>query len=257
MRFFCARSLWRVSWGRFGAPDLVPGKANPLAPATFPISLGGGGYLEQYEVTTMQHLTIASREIRVIDNLYCLNDLHKASGTQRHKQPGRWASLVEAQELAREITQDTNLCLALKQVHGGANPGTYACKELVYAYAMWISPKFHLHVIRAFDAMQQAPRQLSLPEPEAALPPDIQKALDERIGYYTGQSHIMIREKLTLYARECLERRSPRSALELFENWTAKTKTVLMLKGDIDHFRGLSKFMAEELHKFNKEIERM
>lgn len=102
----------------------------------------------------MNALMIAGTAIRQDeDGRYCLNDLHRASGYARRHSPKEWVRTQQTQELVAEIEQGGNSRLALNVVHGGTGRGTYACKELVYSYAMWISPKFHLHVVRTFDAV--------------------------------------------------------------------------------------------------------
>ena len=113
----------------------------------------------------MSNLQILSQSIRTFENLYALNDLHIASGGKSKHQPSNFVRLDTTKALIAEIEKDNQH--ALKIIRGGNFQGTYACEELVIAYAMWISPKFHLVVLRAFLAMHRnQPQQLALPEPE-------------------------------------------------------------------------------------------
>ncbi|MBS6047300.1 MAG: KilA-N domain-containing protein [Haemophilus haemolyticus] len=118
----------------------------------------------------MSNLTILKTSIRQSDNLYSLNDLHIASGNDPKHRPTYFVKNQQTQDLVNEIERCENSHIAIKVVKGGRNPelqGTWVCEELVLSYAMWISPKFHLIVLRAFLAMHRnQPQQLSLPEPE-------------------------------------------------------------------------------------------
>ncbi|MBB1452337.1 KilA-N domain-containing protein [Pseudoalteromonas sp. SG43-1] len=101
----------------------------------------------------MTNLSILSKQIRLHDGLYSLNDLHKAAGSEGKHRPDRFLRLEQTQDLITEINSCPDMGNSFKTLRG---IGSFGCKELVYAYAMWISPKFHLQVIRAFDAQQQA-----------------------------------------------------------------------------------------------------
>lgn len=102
----------------------------------------------------MSNIIIANQLIRQDeDGLYCLNDLHRASGGQSKHRAGYWLNNEVTTELIKELDTEAGIPASVRIRKGGSNQGTYVRKELVYAYAMWISPKFHLHVIRAFDAL--------------------------------------------------------------------------------------------------------
>ena len=102
-----------------------------------------------------QPLVIGNFSIRQDEGgRYCLNDLHKASGGLEKHKPTRFIRNKQTQELISEIEFDNNqrpnLVFAVKTLHGGPSSGTYVVEDLVYSYAMWISAKFHLMVIRAY-----------------------------------------------------------------------------------------------------------
>ena len=96
----------------------------------------------------MSNLAILNTSIRSHENLFSLNDLHQASGGKSKHQPSFFIRLDTTKDLVAEIEKDSET-KALKTIRG-TQGGTYACEELVIAYAMWISPKFHLIVLRAF-----------------------------------------------------------------------------------------------------------
>ena len=108
-------------------------------------------------------LALVIGEITVLqdeEGRYSLNDLHAASGGVQKSKPGNWMQTQQFKELVAEL--DAELIAgkdvliagipAIKTV-AGRYGGTYVVKELVYAYAMWISALFSLQVIRGYDAM--------------------------------------------------------------------------------------------------------
>lgn len=95
--------------------------------------------------TTALHLGTIT--VRRLNGLFCLNDLHKASGRNPSHRPGNFLQIDQTKALIAEIeTADIPAVLCRE----GRTGGTYACRELVIAYAAWINPAFHLKVLRAF-----------------------------------------------------------------------------------------------------------
>lgn len=126
-------------------------------------------------------LTIAGCAIgRDDEGRYSLNDLHQAAGGHLKHRPKYWLENKQTQELIDELRKPLILSddgippsdriKHLEPVHIVKSffltQGTFVVKELVYSYAMWISPAFHLQVICAYDGLVTG----ALPATEAAPP---------------------------------------------------------------------------------------
>lgn len=166
------------------------------------------------------------------DGRYSLNDLWKSAGGEKRHAPNEWLRNQQTADLVNELTEPGIPGSEQKQpvitLKGGnvAKQGTYVVRELVYAYAMWISPSFHLKVIHTFDAVmtgggdggERPPIDTILPSEAqtlkeiahrklADLPPEIHgKALAEiwsrvqrkfRINTYTYLSRTQLTDAIT------------------------------------------------------------
>jgi len=109
----------------------------------------------------MANLTIGTSTISEKDGLYSLNDLHKAAGGESKHRPNYFLENDQTKALIAEILKAGN---PASKTTRGRYASTYVCRELVIAYAAWISAAFHLKVIRVFlDAQTAKPAQLPPP----------------------------------------------------------------------------------------------
>lgn len=100
-------------------------------------------------VIQIESITIKQDE----EGRYCLNDLHKAAGGEAIHGPAQFFRTESTQALIEELSNCAEMHITPWLAQRGYNGGTYVVRELVYAYAMWISPAFNLKVIRAFDRL--------------------------------------------------------------------------------------------------------
>lgn len=104
---------------------------------------------------------------------YNLNDLHKVAGEAARHKPANFLRLETTKALIEALDSDRSSDLRIGQkagnsdrcsdlsngqdltnyapvevLQGGVTQGTFVAEELVYAYAMWVSPRFMLKVTR-------------------------------------------------------------------------------------------------------------
>lgn len=116
----------------------------------------------------MNALAIAGHHVRIEAGRFSLNDLHRAGGGEPRHRPALWLRTKQVQELVAELDSDAQICALVVQ-RGGSGAGTYGCRELALAYAAWISPAFHVRVLRAADAVLTGQVQSNQRDVQAAL----------------------------------------------------------------------------------------
>jgi hypothetical protein len=109
-------------------------------------------------------ITIGDFSVRQHDGLFSLNDLHKAAGGELRHRPVEFIRLEQTRALLNELQKGGDHHLFTNTVKG-RNGGTYVCRELVIAYAAWISAAFHLKVIRVFLNAKAHPQVAATPAP--------------------------------------------------------------------------------------------
>lgn len=171
---------------------------------------------------------------------YCLNDLHKASGGNENHQPAFFLRNQQTKDLVVEINRSANYQIApVESIRGGLEQGTYVVKQLVYAYAMWISASFNLKVINTFDAVVTGNLQ-----PQITTPHDYLSAL-KALVVSEEQKQIALQERDHAIATKA-EIGSRREATAM-GRLSAKVKEVESLKVQLDKSLDFASIKAVEI----------
>jgi len=108
------------------------------------------------DVISTQSLVILEHPIRRDERgRYSLNDLWRAAGGHERHKPSNYKDLQGTQELLAAL-QKAEGGEPLVAFRGGNSRGVWASQQIVYDFAMWISPDFRLTVIEAFNAFVNA-----------------------------------------------------------------------------------------------------
>ena len=141
----------------------------------------------------MNTLTIDTITIRKdSEGRYCLNDLHKAAGGERRHEPLNWRNTDSFKEMVAELEITGNPVVSKT----GRTGGTFVCKELVYAYAMWVSASFNLKVIRVFE--EYATKGM-------VMKPEVAKQAFDDPKVFMAKALMLAQETLDKYAQEIKE----------------------------------------------------
>lgn len=123
----------------------------------------------------MSDLIILDKPIRQQNGLYCLNDLHRASGGASKHRPNNWLQNQQTIEFI-DYLEAAGIPAGLKNqqvIHRVNGVGTYGNRKVALAYATWISPEFFSLVLDVFDGVVSGSLKVAapyeLPPPRSAL----------------------------------------------------------------------------------------
>ena len=170
---------------------------------------------------------------------YCLNDLHKASGSEQKNQPRYFLENKQTQDLVQALTDSGIPLSPINVIRGGLEQGTYVVKQIVYAYAMWISAAFNLKVINTFDAVATGAMQ-----PQITTPQDYLSALKALVES-EEQKQLVIQERDHAIATKAeIGSRREATAMSTASKYKRKAEKLEALMDESQSFATLKKVQA-------------